>query len=143
MKGANHKEAVILLGHGSRIPGAGEGMERIAGKMRERLGDVIVETCYMSKLGPHFPEVFDRCVSGGAGKVIVIPYFLHSGLHMLQDIPELLMEKARQFPGVALILGKNLGFDDCLVDLVLKRLGESRILPAIRDSKRESKEEAG
>ncbi|MDQ5987231.1 MAG: sirohydrochlorin ferrochelatase [Syntrophus sp. SKADARSKE-3] len=125
------KEAVILLGHGSRIPGAGEGMETVAARMRERLGGVIIEICYMSKLGPNFPEVFEKCVALGAEKIIVIPYFLHSGLHIREDIPEILEEKARQFPDVELILGKNLGYDDCLVDLVLKRLEESKSLPGV------------
>ncbi len=128
------REAVILLGHGSRIPGAGEDMEKVAAGMRERNGAGIVETCYMSRLGPHFPEVFDRCVARGATTVIVIPYFLHCGLHMLQDIPELLRRKAAEYPQVKLILGRNLGFDDCLVDLVLKRLDESRGLSDISNA---------
>jgi sirohydrochlorin ferrochelatase len=127
----SNKEAVILLGHGSRVPGAGEGMERIAARMRERLDGEIVEICYMSKQGPSFAEALARCVARGAGKVIVIPYFLHTGLHILEDIPDILREKAKEFPGVEIILGKNLGFDECLVDLVLKRLEESRTLPDV------------
>ena len=131
----NKKESVILLGHGSRIPGAGEGMEQVARRMREKLGPGIIETCSMSKLGPHFPEIFDKCVALGATKVVVIPYFLHSGLHLIEDIPEMLREKIREYPQVELILGKNLGFDECLVDLVIKRLDESRDLPDIRELK--------
>ena len=128
----NKKEAVILLGHGSRIPGAGEGMEQVARRMREKLGPGIIETCSMSKLGPHFPEIFDKCVALGATKIVVIPYFLHSGLHLIEDIPEMLRKKIREYPQVELILGKNLGFDECLVDLVIKRLEESRDLPDVR-----------
>ena len=128
----NKKEAVILLGHGSRIPGAGEGMEQVARRMREKIGQGIIETCSMSKLGPHFPEIFEKCVALGATKIVVIPYFLHSGLHLIEDIPEMLREKIREYPHVELILGKNLGFDECLVDLVIKRLEESRDLPDIR-----------
>jgi len=134
MKKQNN-EAIILLGHGSRIPGAGEGMEQIARRMREKLGREIIEICYMSKLGPHFPEVFERCVDRGATKIIVVPYFLHSGLHLIEDIPDLLCEKARKYPHVKLILGKNLGFDECLVDLVIKRLEESQDLPDVRELK--------
>ena len=130
-----NSEAIILLGHGSRIPGAGEDMEQVARRMREKLGQEIIEICYMSKLGPHFPEVFERCVSRGATKIIVVPYFLHSGLHLNEDIPDLLREKAREYPHVKLILGKNLGFDECLVDLVIKRLEESQNLPDIRELK--------
>ena len=131
----SRKEAIILLGHGSRIPGAGEGMEEVARRMREKLPPGIIEICYMSRIGPHFPEVFESCVSQGATRVIVMPYFLHSGLHLIEDIPELLLEKARKYPHVELILGKNLGFDECLVDLVMKRLDESKNLPDIRAQK--------
>jgi sirohydrochlorin ferrochelatase len=139
MKKLNN-EAIILLGHGSRIPGAGEGMEQVAKRMREKLGQEIIEICYMSKLGPHFPEVFERCVDRGATKIIVVPYFLHSGLHLIEDIPDLLRDKARKYPHVKLILGKNLGFDECLVDLVIRRLDESQDLPDIRELKPPEKE---
>jgi sirohydrochlorin ferrochelatase len=136
----HNNEAIILLGHGSRIPGAGEGMEQVAKRMREKLGQEIIEICYMSKLGPHFPEVFERCVDMGVTKIVVVPYFLHSGLHLIEDIPDLLRDKARKYPHVKLILGKNLGFDECLVDLVIRRLDESQDLPDIRELKPPEKE---
>jgi sirohydrochlorin ferrochelatase len=128
-------EAIILFGHGSRIPGAGEGMEQVAQRMRDKLGPGIIDICYMSRLGPHFPEVFESCVARGATKVIVMPYFLHSGLHLIEDIPDLLRDKASKYPHVKLVLGKNLGFDECIVDLVIKRLDESKNLPDIRELK--------
>ena len=105
-----NNEAIILLGHGSRVPGAGEGMELVAEGMRRKMGTAIIDICYMSKLGPHFPEVFEACVARGAKKVVVMPYFLHFGLHMQEDIPEILREKAKEHPDVEVILGKNLGF---------------------------------
>ncbi|MGZ3607982.1 MAG: sirohydrochlorin chelatase [Syntrophales bacterium] len=129
------KEAVILFGHGSRIPGAGEGMEQVAERMRKKLPSGIIEVCYMSRLGPHFPEVLESCVARGATKVIVMPYFLHSGLHLVEDIPHLLRDKAGKYPHVKLVLGKNLGFDECIVDLVIKRLAESKNLPDISELK--------
>ena len=127
------KEAVILLAHGSRVPEAGGGMECLAEHLREELPESIVETCYMSRLGPHFPEVFEKCVSRGAQKIILIPYFLHSGLHLVLDIPKMMQEKAQEFPGVQVILGKNLGFDECLVNLVRRRIEESRGLGDVRE----------
>ncbi len=132
-------KAVILLAHGSRVPEAGEGMERLAGRLREA-SNGIVETCYMSRLGPHFSEVFDRCVARGAQNIILIPYFLHSGLHLVLDIPEMMQEKARQYPGVRVVLGKNLGYDECLVDLVRRRIEESRNLPDVRELQLKARE---
>jgi precorrin-8X/cobalt-precorrin-8 methylmutase len=126
------REAVILMGHGSRMPGADSGMEQVARSIRARLKGVMVETCSMSMLGPRFGEVFEQCVDRGAKKVIVIPYFLHFGAHMQEDIPEILRKKAHQFSDVTLIMGKHLGFDEMLTDLVIKRIGESEGLEDIR-----------
>jgi sirohydrochlorin ferrochelatase len=122
----SNKKAIILLGHGSRVPEAGKHMEKVADGLKRRYGYHMVEVCYMSRLGPHFPEIFEKCVAAGAVDVMVIPYFLHDGLHLVLDIPEMMQELAAQHPGVKLVLGKNLGFDDTLVDLVEKRIEDSK-----------------
>lgn len=79
----------------------------------------------MSRLGPHLPEIFRKCVAKGATDIMVIPYFLHDGLHLVLDIPEMMQELAAEHPDVKLVLGKNLGFDDVLVDLVERRIEDS------------------
>lgn len=126
-------EAIILLGHGSRVPDAGEAMEKVAARLKEKHGYRTVEVCFMSRLGPHFQETFEKCVAQGAAKVVVIPYFLHSGLHIRLDIPKMMQENARRFPHVKLIFGANLGYDECLVDLVEKRIAESRGASDVRN----------
>lgn len=136
----NPKEAIILLAHGSRVPEAGNGMERVVQRLREKLRNCIVEACYMSRLGPHFPEVFEKCVAQGAKNIILIPYFLHTGLHMVLDIPKMMQEEVKKFPAVKLTLGKQLGFDECLVDLVGRRVDESRTLGDVRDLKLATKD---
>lgn len=127
------KEAIILLGHGSRVPDAGKNMEKVALGLREQYAYEIVEVCYMSRLGPHFPEIFKKCVDQGAQQVTVVPYFLHEGLHLVLDIPEMMQEVARQYPGIRVVLGDNLGFDDALVDLVHRRITGSRGFDDVRD----------
>ncbi|MEN6621229.1 MAG: precorrin-8X methylmutase [Smithella sp.] len=128
----NPRKAVILMGHGSRMPGADSGMEQVTRSIREKYKDFMIETCSMSLLGPRFGEIFEQCVAKGAQKVIVIPYFLHFGAHMQEDIPEILIEKAGLFPDVKLIMGKHLGFDEKLTELVVKRIAESEGLEDIR-----------
>lgn len=131
---AEYKEkAIILLGHGSRVPDAGRHMERVASGLKEKYGYNVVEICYMSRLGPHFPEVFEKCLHQGATEVIVIPYFLHEGLHLVLDIPEMMQRLAEKHPGVRLVLGKNLGFDEVLVDLVERRIADSGDSCDVRD----------
>lgn len=120
------REAIILLGHGSRVPGAGEAMQKVADRLREKYNYPLVDICFLSRLGPHFQEVFEKCVGRGATQVIVIPYFLHTGLHIRLDIPKMMQENAEKFPHVKLIFGRYLGYDESLVDLVEKRIAESK-----------------
>jgi sirohydrochlorin cobaltochelatase len=113
----HRRRAVILIGHGSRAAGADEDMERIAEALRSS-GGGIVELCRMGGRGTPFAEVFETCVRRGAQEIVVIPYFLHFGVHLRQDIPELLREAVAKHPEVRLVLGKHLGYDDSLAALV-------------------------
>jgi precorrin-8X/cobalt-precorrin-8 methylmutase len=126
-------ETIILMGHGSRVPGAGRDMEEVAQRLKDKYGYPRVEICFVSRLGPHFPEIFEKCVNQGAKKVLAIPYFLHEGLHLLLDIPEMMQEEAKKFPHVKLMLGRSLGFDEGLVDLVERRIEESKDLCDVKD----------
>lgn len=128
----NETQAVILIGHGSRAAGADDDMERIAGGLRAAAGGRIVDVCRMA-YGTSFGEAFERCVRQGAKTVIVIPYFLHFGVHLRQDIPEILREAVRKHPEVRLVLGRHLGYDDALAALVERRIDESEALCDIRD----------
>jgi precorrin-8X/cobalt-precorrin-8 methylmutase len=131
--GSPRDETIILMGHGSRVPGASKDMEEVAQRLRDKYGYPRVEICFISRLGPHFPEIFEKCVNQGAKKVLAIPYFLHEGLHLLLDIPEMMQKEAKRFPDVKLMLGRSLGFDERLVDLVERRIEESKDLFDVRD----------
>ena len=120
------KEAIILLGHGSRVPDAARNMQKTAERLKEKHGYGLVEICFMSRLGPHFPEVFEHCVRKGATKVLVVPYFLHMGLHLLLDIPKMMQQEGQKYPQVELVLGKGLGYDELLVDLVHQCIQKSQ-----------------
>ncbi len=130
--GKNGRRAIILIGHGSRAAGADDDMERVAASLRRRNGG-IVELCRMAGRGTLFTEAFENCIRQEAKEIIVIPYFLHYGVHLRQDIPEMLREAAAQHPGVRLVLGRHLGYDDSLVSLLEQRIGESGQLCDVRE----------
>ena len=128
----DNRRAVILIGHGSRAAGADDDMEKIAAGLRAKRGGIVV-TCRMSGRGIPLDEAFDQCVRQGAKSVTVLPYFLHCGVHLREDIPEILRENGRKHPEVRLVLGRHLGYDDALVTLVAKRIGESEDLRDVRE----------
>jgi sirohydrochlorin ferrochelatase len=54
-------------------------------------------------------------------------------MHILLDIPEMMQEVVTAYPDVNVILGKNLGFDALLVELVNKRIEESTSMSDVRE----------
>ncbi len=125
--------AIIILGHGSRVPGANASMLQVTSLLKEKYGYPIVEVCNMSRLGPYLGDALETCIEAGATDIMVIPYFLHEGLHMRLDIPRMMQEYALQYPHIRFVFGKNLGFDESLVDLVQRRIVESEHLGDVRD----------
>ena len=126
-------KAVILLGHGSRVPGAGQDMEKLAQILKKKYTLDMVKSCHLSRLGPHFPETLSECVAQGANEVIVIPYFLNMGIHVRLDIPEMIQAEAKKYPDVKIIYGKHLGYDDSLADIIYKRIEESSKIDDVRN----------
>ncbi len=130
--GSSPPDAIIILGHGSRVPESSQAMQKVAELLKEKYAHPVVETCYMSRLGPPFKQVFEKCVQNGAKNIILIPYFLHEGLHIKVDIPRMMQHCVQPYPDVRLMLGKSLGFDPVLADLIESRVNEHEHLCDVR-----------
>jgi sirohydrochlorin ferrochelatase len=73
---------------------------------------------------PTIPEAAQQCVEAGAEKVIAVPYFLHSGSHVAEDLPTLLEEARETYPDVEWLMGDYLGRDEAIADVVAQRVRE-------------------
>lgn len=117
-------ETVVLLGHGSRAAGASEAMERVAASLRERRGEP-VEVAHMELCEPALDTVMERLHADGIRRVAVVPYFLHHGVHLREDVPGILDALRARLPGLEIAMGPHLGYDDAIVDLVERRLEQT------------------
>ena len=91
-----------------------------AKRFAEKYG--IVEPAHMEIAEPSIATAFGRCVTRGAKRVVICPFFLGPGKHWTQDIPRLTAEAAAKHPGVAYHVTQTLGIDDLILDLLNKRI---------------------
>ncbi len=110
--------AVIVVDHGSRRIESNETMEAFVRSSAERLPYPIVEPAHMEMAEPSVGTAFDRCVTAGAGTVVLAPYFLGPGTHWDRDIPALAAGAAARHPGVAWLVTAPLGPHPLLIDIV-------------------------
>ncbi len=119
------KTAILLMAHGSRIPEANDAVNEIAAMVKALGGFDIVEVSFRENHKPNIQEGIDACVAKGAERILLVPYFLYMGAHVLEDLPRELDEARLRHPGVEMAMGRHLGVHKRLAKLVIDRIGES------------------
>lgn len=118
------KTAIIVLGHGSKAPEALETLKRYGEMVKLASGSEIVEVASLQFNKPDLSETLDTVISQGVDRVVIVPLFLFNGIHMQEDIPNVIAGEKAKNPGVEIILANNLGADNRIVDIVLDRIRE-------------------
>jgi precorrin-8X/cobalt-precorrin-8 methylmutase len=132
-QGNRSQTAVLIAGHGSRAPGAAEAMLAAVEHMRGRGLFPIVEVGYLEMVQPDLPAALRRCVEQGASRVLVVPYFLHFGMHIRRDIPNVLGREAASYPGLSVSMGRPIGLHADLANVMIAGAIEAEGMPDIRE----------
>lgn len=119
------KNALLVMVHGSPRPTANADMFRVVETLKTRPDAAalfpIVEVGFMECNEPSIPDAIERCVSSGATRVVAVPYFLHTGTHVCDDLPTLLEEAETRHPTVKFLMGDYIGLSPRLTDLLETR----------------------
>jgi sirohydrochlorin ferrochelatase len=116
--------AVLLIAHGSRHQPANEDLLGLATRLERSGRHAIVEASFLELTEPDILTGGSRCVERGARRVLMVPYFLSAGVHLLRDLTAARDELKRRFPKVSFVLGPPLGPHPLLDQLVAARIDE-------------------
>ena len=118
-------EALVVMVHGSPRPVANGEMYRVVDELRRRPDAAarfpIVEVGFMECNEPDIPTAIGRCIAAGAKAVTAVPYFLHTGTHVCDDLPTLLEEAQTRYPDVIFRMGDYLGLSPRLTAILSDR----------------------
>ena len=115
--------AFILVDHGSRFTEANDMLLDVVRIVKELSGMVHVYPAHMELAEPSIQQAFARAVKDGATAVVAHPYFLAPGRHSTTDIPRMVEEAAKAFPGVEHYVTAPLGVHPKIGEVVLERMG--------------------
>lgn len=116
------KTAILLMAHGSRIPEANDAVREIAGMVKDITGHPIVEVSFREQHLPNIQAGIDACVSRGAERILLLPYFLFVGAHVQEDLPEEMAMARERYPNVEFSMGDHLGVHRKLAEVVAERI---------------------
>jgi sirohydrochlorin ferrochelatase len=114
-------KALLILVHGSPTAGANDAMLEVVEELRTRQVFEAVEVGFMECNTPSIPEAVDALAGRGATEIIAVPYFLHTGTHVCDDLPTLLEEGKDRHPQVHFRLGDYLGLSPVLTEILTER----------------------
>lgn len=123
------QSALLVLVHGSPRPQSNIDMFAVVDLLRDQTRNsefAIVEVGFMECNEPDIPTAIDICVQKGATRVVAVPYFLHTGNHVADDLPTLLEEAQIKYPSVTFLMGDFLGHDAKIGDVLRDRVLEAQ-----------------
>lgn len=132
MNQPDSQTAVLLIAHGSRRASANDDLVQLAGLVVRRGPFPIVEVSYLELAEPTIAAGGRACVKRGACRVLLLPYFLSAGVHVVTDLEAHRLELATQFPEIEFVLCPHLGLHPLMAEIVLARLDEGRSAVASR-----------
>lgn len=115
---------VLLVGRGSTDPDANAEVHKAARLLWEGRGYAGVETAFVSLAAPDVPSGLDRCAKLGARRIVVLPYFLFTGV-----LPDRVRRQAEEWaaahPQTEVRSAEVIGPEPELLDLVMERYEEA------------------
>lgn len=113
------------MAHGSRIVEANDDAREVAAMVRKISGFEIVEASFRELHEPNIQQGIDACVGRGAERILLMPYFLFMGAHVLHDLPEEIAEAKKRYPDLIMEMGGHLGAHCKLAEIEAERIGEA------------------
>ncbi len=114
-------KALLLVAHGSRRSSSNDEVRAVAKRLAEQDGGEYqqVRAAFLELAEPLIPQGIEQCIAEGAEEVVVLPYFLSAGRHVVEDIPA---EAAKAEVGTARVriapyLGSAEGLEGVLLSL--------------------------
>jgi len=116
---------VLFIAHGSPKQAVNEPVERVLTLVQQQSGYSAGITGYLDCNQPDIPAAFAGLAANGIQRIDVLPYFLHMGRHVCEDLPMLIAQARREHPEVAIHVAHHLDFDLLLADVAAERVMEN------------------
>ena len=119
------KKALLIVAHGSRKKVSNIEIHQLASNisLKSSMFD-IVEACFLEIAGPSIPEGIKSCVSKNASEILIMPYFLAAGRHVIEDIPHIVDKEKLKYSQVSIKSLPYFGSSPVIVD-ILRTLAEN------------------
>jgi sirohydrochlorin ferrochelatase len=117
--------ALLILVHGSPREESNVDMYEVVEQVRAVQKYFYVQVGFLECNDPPIPQAIEKCIEAGAERIIAVPYFLHAGRHVADDLPGFLEEASDKYPQLEFLMGDYLGRELSLTKVLLQMAKKS------------------
>ena len=118
---ADDPPALLLIAHGSPREAANAAVHELSQLLQETHRYAGLHTGFLDCAQPDIPAAAHAAATSGARTVIALPLFLHTGRHVILDLPEMLLAAAAQHPHAQFHLAPFLGSSPAIASMLAAR----------------------
>ena len=112
---------LLLVAHGSRRQESNEEVRELAQSLDSRSSDFDeVGAAFLEIAEPLIPDGIVKAIEKGATEVVVFPYFLSAGRHVVEDVPADVDSVKEKYPDVKINIAPYLGESSKLLGVILE-----------------------
>ena len=114
-------KSLLIIAHGSRRVASNDEVRRLAEQVSglTNTGFDEVSAAFLELAEPSIPDGLEACIQRGATDVVVFPYFLAAGRHVVEDIPEEIAPVVAKYPNVNVQVAPHLGLASALPEIII------------------------
>lgn len=114
--------ALLIVAHGSRRQASNQEVFDLAQSLSGRADNRfdLVKAAFLEIADTLIPDGIEQCAKAGATEIVIMPYFLNSGKHVTQDIPNVIIAIKPQYPDISIQVTPHIGASSVMADLVLQ-----------------------
>ncbi len=114
---------VILVAHGSRQAEQNDVFVQVIDLIREILDDEYsIDGAFMSFSEMNIETKLKEVIDKGAKEIIIVPYLLFAGNHVIETIPKKVDSFMKNYPDVKIIYKESFGADKRLAEIIVDRI---------------------
>ena len=113
--------SLLLVAHGSRREASNEEVRNLAASLAELAGTRFgyVACAFLEIAEPSIGDGIEAALASGTREIVVLPYFLSAGRHVVTDIPAEVERKRREHPDARITIAPYLGQGDGITRVLL------------------------
>jgi sirohydrochlorin ferrochelatase len=112
---------VAVFAHGSSVESANEEVRSVAKSIAQDPDFPLTVTCFLDGGKPDLPTAVTQLLGQGATQILIVPYFLTTGLHLKRDLPELIRQIEANHPDLPIAVTPPLDGHPALGEILLDR----------------------